>query len=99
VTIVAPLDRREAIADVAFRDTTTIGLRYREASRECLDRRLVEVATPLGVVRFKVAGRGGAVLNASPEFEDCARLAAEHGVAIKDVQAIAVKAYLDARQP
>jgi uncharacterized protein (DUF111 family) len=35
------------------------------------------------------------VLNASPEFEDCAKAAAEHGLAIKDVQAIATKAWLD----
>ena len=42
-----------------------------------------------GAVRFKVARRDGEVLNAAPEFDDCARIAAEHGVAIKDVQAIA----------
>ena len=31
-------------------------------------------------MRFKVARRDGAVVNAAPEFDDCARLAAAHGI-------------------
>jgi uncharacterized protein (DUF111 family) len=53
------------------------------------------IDTPAGPIRFKVATRGGRVLNASPEFEDCARLAAERGLPVKDVQAMAVKAWVD----
>jgi uncharacterized protein (DUF111 family) len=37
-------------------------------------------------------------VNASPEFEDCARAAAERGLPIKDVQALAMKAWLERRQ-
>ena len=53
--------------------------------------------TRLGAIRFKIASRAGKVLNASPEFEDCAKAAAEYALAIKDVQAIATKAWLDAQ--
>ena len=95
VTVVAPPGRREALADILFRETTTIGLRVTETERERLDRESISVETPLGCVRIKVARRDGAVRNAAPEFEDCARLAAEQGLSIKDVQAIAVKAWLD----
>jgi uncharacterized protein (DUF111 family) len=35
------------------------------------------------------------VLNASPEFDDCVRVARERGVPLKDVQAAASKAFLD----
>ena len=48
-------------------------------------------------MRVKVARRGAEIMNAQPEFDDCARLAREHGVATKDVQAAAVKAWLDRR--
>jgi uncharacterized protein (DUF111 family) len=46
-------------------------------------------------VRFKVARRDGRSLNAQPEFEDLAKLSAERGIPIKDVQALAHKAWLD----
>jgi uncharacterized protein (TIGR00299 family) protein len=95
VTVVAPPDRREAVSEVIFRETTTIGLRYQVVERECLAREIVEVSTPVGAVRVKVSRRGGRVVNALPEFEDCARLAAERGRSIKEVHALAAKAYLD----
>jgi uncharacterized protein (DUF111 family) len=80
-----------------FRETTTIGVRYEEMDRECLDREMVTVDTPLGRIGIKVARRNGTVMNASPEFEDCARIAAERGQPVKDVQAAAMKAFLDRR--
>jgi pyridinium-3,5-bisthiocarboxylic acid mononucleotide nickel chelatase len=53
----------------------------------------VPVETPLGTVRFKIASRGGDVINAVPEFEDCAKLAAAHNLPVKEVQALAVRSY------
>ena len=92
VTIVAPTPARQALTDILFRESTTIGVRYEEMSRTCLDRSVETVTTPYGEVRIKVARRDGQELNASPEFDDCARLAAQHGVSIKAVQAAAVAA-------
>ena len=92
ITIVAPTDRRPALTDLLFRESTTIGVRYEEMSRTCLDRSVETVTTPYGEVRFKIARRDGQELNASPEFDDCVRLAAQHGVSVKAVQAAAVKA-------
>jgi uncharacterized protein (TIGR00299 family) protein len=95
VTAIAPPDRRQSLIDILFRTSTTIGVRYVEMSRACLDRSMESVDTPYGAVRFKVARRDGEELNAAPEFDDCARIAAEHGVAIKTVQAAAIRARLD----
>jgi uncharacterized protein (DUF111 family) len=44
-------------------------------------------------VRFKVSSRSGRAITATPEFEDCAKLASANHLAVKDVQAIAVAAY------
>jgi uncharacterized protein (DUF111 family) len=95
VTIVAPLERREAVSATVFRETTTIGLRFHEMMRERLEREVVTIETPLGPVRFKISRRGGEVTNAAPEFDDCLALATRHQRAIKEVQAIATKAFLD----
>ena len=93
LTVVAPPELRARMTDVVFSETTTIGLRHYDVDRECLERAIVAVETPIGPVRFKVASRDGRVMNATPEFEDCAQLAAANNLPVKEVQAIAVKAY------
>ena len=95
MTIVATPEQRDTMTEIVFRESTTIGIRHQELSRECLDREMVSVTTSLGPVRFKVARRDGRVLNAQPEFEDLAKLSAERGIPIKDVQALAHKAWLE----
>ena len=93
LSAIAPPPVREALTATIFRETTTIGVRYREMTRECLDRETQTVTTPFGPVRFKVARRNGEILNAAPEFEDCVNLANQHGRPIKDIQAAAIKAF------
>jgi uncharacterized protein (TIGR00299 family) protein len=97
LTVVAPPALRSTLTAIIFRETTTIGLRYAEVDRECLARETVAVETPLGAVRFKVARYEGLLVNAVPEFDDCARLAAAHHMSVKDVQALAIRAYGDRR--
>jgi len=95
LTVIGSPGHRDRLTATIFRETTTIGVRYREMARECLDRESVTVTTDLGSVRIKVARRQGELLNAAPEFDDCVRLAAEHQVPTKHVQALAMKAYLE----
>jgi pyridinium-3,5-bisthiocarboxylic acid mononucleotide nickel chelatase len=99
VSVVAAPDLRDRLTGILFRESTTIGVRYQELNRACLERELVLVETEVGPVQFKVARRGGEVMNASPEFEDCARLAAERGLSVKEVQAQAIRAYWQSRRP
>ncbi|MEE2962675.1 MAG: nickel pincer cofactor biosynthesis protein LarC [Acidobacteriota bacterium] len=93
VTVLVPPGRREAVSTALFRDSTTIGLRYSEVARDTLSRELVSVSTRFGDVRCKVARQDGAVTNVAPEFDDCVRLADQHGVPVKDVQAAGIQAY------
>jgi uncharacterized protein (TIGR00299 family) protein len=93
LTVVVPPALRPATADVIFRETTTIGLRHYDVDRECLERNLVTVETPIGTARVKVASRGGQVLNATPEFDDCVKLAEACNLPLKEVQGIVMKAY------
>lgn len=95
MTIVCTPPDRVRMTDIVFRESTTIGVRHQELSRECLDREMVTVTTGIGPVRFKVARRDGRVLNAQPEFEDLAKLSAECGIPVKEVQALAQKAWLE----
>ncbi|MBW8861147.1 MAG: nickel pincer cofactor biosynthesis protein LarC [Acidobacteria bacterium] len=93
LTVVAAPALRTEMTDIVFSETTTIGLRHYDVDRECLEREIVSVATPIGAVRFKIARHNGRIVNATPEFDDCAALARERRLSVKDVQAIAVAAY------
>jgi pyridinium-3,5-bisthiocarboxylic acid mononucleotide nickel chelatase len=93
LTVLAKPEARDALADLLFRETTTIGVRIYEARRIVLARERVTVETPYGPVRIKVARRGGKVVNAAPEFDDCRRLAEEKSVPLKEVMSAASAAY------
>ncbi len=84
------------VSDIIFRETTTLGLRMRRESRLKLERSFVNVQTPFGEVRMKLAYYGDdpqQILNAVPEYEDCLALAEQHNVPLKTVMRAAVSAY------
>jgi uncharacterized protein (TIGR00299 family) protein len=93
VTAVAPPAAREAIEEVLFRETTTLGVRRQEWERTTLDRETRTVDTAYGPIRVKIGQRRGVVYNAWPEFGDCERAAAAHGAAVKEVLAAALAAW------
>lgn len=78
LTVLCPPNRRLACQTVLFRETTTLGIRYRTQQRVILQRTLQSVETPYGAVRVKVATQGETLLNVQPEYEDCATLAKEN---------------------
>ena len=82
-----------AVEDAIFRETTTFGVRRSAVERTKLAREHVTVETAFGPVRVKVGRRGGKVITASPEYEDCRRLAEERGAAFREVYAAAVEAW------
>jgi uncharacterized protein (TIGR00299 family) protein len=88
----------ERMTALIFRETTTIGVRFTVAQRKTLRREFLEVSTNFGSVTMKISLLDGCPVNFVPEFEDCRRLAAEKGVALKEVQAAAISAYLQ-RKP
>jgi len=94
LTIVCPVDQVDALARLVFLETTTIGIRYTVAQRKTLQREFYKVQTEYGVVTIKVASMDGQRVNFVPEYEDCCRLAAEKGIALKQVLAAATRSFL-----
>jgi uncharacterized protein (TIGR00299 family) protein len=97
LTAICPPAHRPELADIIFKETTTIGYRYYRAARDELERNLETVQTPLGAIRVKVARRGGVVMNAAPEYEDCRKAAEAGGRPFKEVRDMAMRAYLESR--
>ncbi len=82
--------------EMLFAETTTLGVRSSSAQRRILQREWVTVATKFGEVRIKVGKLNGQVRQASPEFEDCRKLAGEKNVALQVVLDAALRAWQDA---
>jgi pyridinium-3,5-bisthiocarboxylic acid mononucleotide nickel chelatase len=84
------------LRELLWRETSTLGVRGLPVRKWMLDRRVVEVELPGGKVRVKLGLDGGRVVNAAPEYADCARLAGQTGRPLKDVMARAQAAALSA---
>jgi pyridinium-3,5-bisthiocarboxylic acid mononucleotide nickel chelatase len=97
--VIAPVDAAQALSRIIFQETTTIGVRRYPVNRTILEREFVDVETEYGIVRIKVSRMDGDVVNYAPEYEDCARLAREKNVSLKQVQALAMNAYLRRYSP
>jgi len=84
LSVLARPEDASRVEALLFRETPTLGVRRRAFERSVLTRRSEEVVTPWGTVRMKVrTGPGG--VEATPEFEDCRRLAEKNDVAVRHV--------------
>jgi len=93
LSVLAEPARVEALSEILFRETSTLGVRLMDVTRRCLDREWREVSTEYGPVRVKLGLLRGEVVTAAPEYEDCKRLARERGVPVKAVYAAAQQAF------
>ena len=84
-TVIGPSEKLPAIIEVLLRETTTLGLRWHEEERVKTERIILTKETRYGKIRFKLAKWEGKVINYSPEYEDCKRLALERSVPLKEI--------------
>src|ERR1700741_4009183 len=91
LTFLSKPDRAKELMDLVFAETTTFGLRSYTAQRRVLPREWESVQTRFGEVRLKVARVKGKVLQISPEYEDCRKLAEEKKVALREVMEEAMR--------
>ncbi len=89
IQVIAENEKREELAAILFRETTTLGVRFYTAERRVQPREWVEVQTPHGIVRVKTGDHGFA-----PEYEDARKIASVSGIPLKEILAEAAYAYL-----
>jgi uncharacterized protein (TIGR00299 family) protein len=87
LSVLAPAEALDAVEAVLFRETGTLGIRRQRVERSKLRREVVTVTTPWGPVKAKRGWRSSGPDFVSPEYEDCARIAREHHVPLRDVYA------------
>ena len=82
ITVICRPGDEPQCADILFSETSTLGIRRLPQQRWVLPRQIKTLQTPYGPINLKLAyhPQTQAVLNAHPEYEDCAALARHHGI-------------------
>ena len=81
--VIAEEARREELAQILFRETSTIGIRYYPVHRLTLNRKSDSIRTRFGVVRIKIIEQPDGTTRAAPEYDDLKRIAAARKIPLK----------------
>jgi uncharacterized protein (TIGR00299 family) protein len=93
LSVLCPESALAAVEEVLFRETATLGVRRYPATRHKLHRKEHTVETPWGPIKGKLGWREGRPPVFSPEYDDCARVAREQKVPLREVCEMAQRAY------
>jgi uncharacterized protein (TIGR00299 family) protein len=92
LSVLCPLADSDRLARLVLTETSAFGVRQTLATRRKLRREFRTVETAYGPIRIKLGSLDGAVLHATPEFEECRRLAIQASVPILEVFSAAAAA-------
>jgi uncharacterized protein (TIGR00299 family) protein len=85
LTVLAPPAKTDALVEVVFRETPTLGVRVSKQVRRELRRRVETVATRFGDVPVKVSIDAAGRARGFPEYDACSAIAASRGLPFHDV--------------
>lgn len=91
LSVLTGKSEEKKLVEILFKETTTLGIRRSTTDRYCMHRRTHEVETGLGKARIKIAFQDE-ITKAAPEYEDCARLARESGLPIREIYDMVLEA-------
>ena len=77
--------QRDSLMDILFRETTTLGVRFRYSQRKVLLRDTDEIESPWGKIRAKKVLREDGSVFFLPEYEACRKIAEENRIPIKEI--------------
>jgi uncharacterized protein (TIGR00299 family) protein len=93
LSVLAAEDQLAELEEILFRETSTFGVRRYRVERHKLQRKAVTVTTAWGPVHGKLGWQDGRPAVFTPEYEDCARVARQHGVPLREVYARTQEAF------
>src|SRR5205814_936023 len=87
LTVICEPAKAAEMEAIIFRETATFGIRRHAAERSKLRREAITVETPWGPLKAKRGWRADGFEVVTPEYEECARIAREQNVPLRDVYA------------
>jgi uncharacterized protein (TIGR00299 family) protein len=85
LSVLCDKECKNELEELIFTETTTLGIRYQTLQRQYLERKIVSLDSRFGPIRVKAAFKGDQRVWVKPEYEECKRLAQEHGLPLHEV--------------
>ena len=85
LSVLFKVEDRAKLQRIIFTETTTSGLREIKVTKYMMERKFNTLLTKYGCIQMKELYLKGVKVKSKPEYEDCARLAEEHGVRISEI--------------
>jgi uncharacterized protein (TIGR00299 family) protein len=85
VEVIGPPELKDQLMNVLFRESTTIGIRYRYTQRKTLKREKTIVKSPWGKIEAKKIIRPDGSSFIQPEYESCKKIAEEQEIPLKEI--------------
>ncbi len=89
VTVICQEEVGHAMASLLLSEFSTLGVRISQVQRLKAQRIFEHIETPIGPMSIKVKRLGDRVISATPEYEECQRLAREQGLPLEEVYEVA----------
>jgi pyridinium-3,5-bisthiocarboxylic acid mononucleotide nickel chelatase len=89
VTVICPLEEGQALAWQLLRETSTLGVRIQQVQRLKAQRTSQPLVTPMGTMLIKVKRLGARIISATPEYEECRRIARQRNLPLEEVYSVA----------
>ena len=75
----------DELMDILFRESTTLGVRFRYSQRKVLERSVDEIDSPWGRILVKKVSRPDGSFFFHPEYEACKQIAEKNGIPIREI--------------
>jgi len=85
VSVLCSPENEEALKEIIFHETTTLGIKSITVSKTMLERRTTQCQTKYGPITIKEALLNGTLIRSKPEFEECATIARKENIPLSDV--------------
>ena len=91
VQVMGQPHHQDILMETLFKESTTLGIRFRYSQRKVLERAFFEMESPWGKIKAKKVFRPDGSLEIMPEFEACRKIAQEKGLPLREIYRWVIK--------
>jgi uncharacterized protein (TIGR00299 family) protein len=77
--------QKDELMDIIFRESSTLGIRFRYSERRVLERSQTNINSPWGELKVKKIVKPDGTSYIQPEYDSCKRIAEEKNIPLRDI--------------